>query len=58
MTSPTGTQRLLDFDPNWCLFWGGGVAAFHLDIWIPYIRRSRYRFAIISGVDEFSDAVR
>ena len=58
MTSPTGTQRLLDFDPNWCLFWGAAVAGFQLDIWIPYIRRSRYRFAIMSGVDGFSDPVR
>ena len=58
MTSPTGTQRLLDFDPNWCLFWGAAVAGFQLDIWIPYIRRSRYRFAIMSGVDGFSEPVR
>ncbi len=58
MTSPTGAQRLLDFDPNWCLFWGHAVAGFQLDIWIPYIRRSRSRFAIMSGVDGFSDAVR
>ena len=57
MTSPTGTQRLLDFDPEWVLFWGHAVAGFQLDIWIPYIRRSRYRFAIMSGVDGFSDPV-
>jgi CDP-Glycerol:Poly(glycerophosphate) glycerophosphotransferase len=58
MTAPDGTQRLLDFDPNWCLFWGHAVAGFQMEIWIPYIRRSRYRFAIMSGVDGFSDAVR
>ena len=34
------------------------MAGFQLDIWIPYIRRSRYRFAIMSGVDGFSDPVR
>ena len=31
---------------------------FQLDIWIPYIRRSRYRFVIMAGVDRFSEPVR
>lgn len=58
MTSPTGAQELLDFDPNWCLFWGQAATGFHFDIWMPYIRASRYRFAIMAGEDRFSDHVR
>ena len=58
MGSAAGTDSLLDFDPNWCLFWGQGVAGFHLDIWIPYIRRSQNRFVIMAGEDQFSDYVR
>jgi len=49
---------LVGFDPNWCLFWGRGVTGFHLDIWMPYLRRSRHRYLIMSGEDRFSDAVR
>lgn len=49
---------LLAFDPHWCVFWGEAVTAFHLDIWAPYLRRSRHRFAIMAGEDGFSAAVR
>jgi hypothetical protein len=49
---------LVDFGPNWCLFWGRGVTGFHLDIWMPYLRRSRHRYLIMSGQDRFSDTVR
>lgn len=55
---PAVTDDLVAFDPNWCLFWGRGVTGFHLDIWMPYLRRSRHRYLIMSGEDRFSDAVR
>ena len=58
MGSAAETDSLLDFDPNWCLFWGQGVTGFHLDIWLPYIRQSRNRFVIMAGEDRFSDYVR
>lgn len=52
------TDNVLEFDPHWCLFWGKGVTGFHLDIWMPYLRGSRYRYAIMAGEDGFSAAVR
>ncbi|HEY7573889.1 MAG TPA: hypothetical protein VIB08_01895 [Thermoanaerobaculia bacterium] len=53
-----GTDNLLEFDPNWCIFFGRKATAFHLEIWLPYIRRSRYRFVVMAGEDGFSSAVR
>jgi len=51
-------EDLLSYDPQWCLFWPASVPAFHLDIWLPYLRRSRYRFVLMAGEDRFNDAVR
>lgn len=51
-------EDLLSYDPQWCLFWDAAVPAFHLDIWLPYLRRSRYRYVVMAGEDRFSDAVR
>jgi len=51
-------EDLLSYDPQWCLFWAASVPAFHLDIWLPYLRRSRYRFVLMAGEDRFSDAIR
>jgi hypothetical protein len=53
-----GTDNLLEFDPNWCIFFGRKATGFHLEIWLPYIRRSRYRYVVMAGEDGFSDAVR
>ncbi len=39
---------VMRFDPNWCLFWGLNVSSNQLDIWIPYVKRSRHRFAIVT----------
>ena len=55
---PPTTTDLLSYDPQWCLFWPASVPAFHLDIWLPYLRRSRYRFVLMAGEDRFNDAVR
>ena len=57
MTDPDD-DNLLDFDPQWCLFWGKAVTPFHLDIWVPYLRHSRHRYVIMAGEDRFSEAVR
>jgi hypothetical protein len=48
----TTADEVAAFDPHWCLVWGKGVAAHHLAIWLPYIRRSRYRFVIVSASDD------
>ena len=58
MAAATEAGSLLEFDPNWCLFWGQAVTGFHLDIWIPYLRASRYRYTIMAGQDHFSEGVR
>ncbi len=58
METAVGTDNIVEFDPHWCLFWGRGVTGFHLDIWMPYLRHSRYRYVIMAGADGFSDAVR
>ena len=53
--SPAGASEfattgadVMRFDPNWCLFWGLNVSSNQLDIWIPYVKRSRHRFAIVT----------
>jgi hypothetical protein len=59
MTSTDDSDdNLLEFDPNWALFWARGVTGFHLDIWMPYLRHSRNRYVVMAGEDRFSDAVR
>lgn len=58
MQSPTTAEELQRYDPHWCLFWGRPVRGLQFDIWQPYIRRSRYRFAILSSQNDFSDGVR
>ena len=58
MATATEADSLSEFDPNWCLFWGQAVTGFDLDIWVPYLRASRYRYAIMAGQNHFSDGVR
>lgn len=50
-------KQVVQFKPNWALFWADAIAISQLEIWLPYIRRSRYRFVIISGVDEVRPGV-
>jgi hypothetical protein len=61
-TDATGTPDLTAaieaFAPQWCLFWGRSIPGYHLDIWMPYIRRSQYRFAVLSATDKASDEAR
>jgi len=58
MQSPTTPEELDRYDPDWCLFWAKRVTGFQFDIWLPYIRRSRYRYAILASQDDFSGHVR
>ena len=37
------------FDPHWCLFWGGDLMSSQLDVWLPYLKLSRHRFAVVSS---------
>jgi hypothetical protein len=37
------------FDPHWCLFWGGSLMSSQLDVWYPYLKRSRHRFAVMAN---------
>ena len=46
------SNEVVAFKPHWALFWADAIAISQLEIWLPYIRRSRYRFVIVSGVDE------
>ncbi|MFL5643984.1 MAG: SRPBCC domain-containing protein [Chloroflexota bacterium] len=48
-TSPR--EDVIRFDPNWCMFWASRVSSSQLDIWIPYLRRSGNRFAIMTPDD-------
>src|SRR6187549_3954472 len=50
---PIDPQELVRFDPTWCLFWGKRVRSRQLETWIPYLRRSRHRYLIMSGEDRF-----
>jgi CDP-glycerol:poly(glycerophosphate) glycerophosphotransferase len=38
---------LVRFDPHWCLFWGRMVLGSQLDVWFPYLKRSRHRFVVM-----------
>ena len=49
---------LAAFDPHWSLFWASHVRASHFAIWLPYLRRSAFRFVIMASADGFTDGVR
>ena len=51
-------ETLLEFDPQWCLFWAEGVAAFQFEVWLPYLRRSRFRYVVMAGEDRVPESVR
>lgn len=53
-----GLEALKQFDPDWCLFWGKHVRSSQLAIWLPYLRRSRHRYAIMASADRIHDADR
>lgn len=60
-TVPDAERPALSFDdldrfrPDWCLFWGKHVRNSQLAIWIPYLRRSRYRYAVMASEDRIRD---
>ena len=52
-------EIIAEFGPEWVVFWsGGGVRASQFAIWAPYLRRSRYRFVVVSTGGTTSDSVR
>lgn len=54
----TDPDALIAFKPQWCVFWAHHVRSSQLAIWLPYMRRSRYRYAVMASADVFSDRVR
>ena len=58
MEAPTDADGLADFDPQWCLFWAHHVRPAQFAIWEPYLRRSRFRFAVMASADGVPDPVR
>jgi len=43
----SSVDDLVRFDPQWCLFWGRSVLSSQLDVWFPYLKRSRHRFVVM-----------
>ena len=50
-------EQIIEFDANWLLFWADPIVASQLEIWLPYLRRSRYRFVIASASDRANPGV-
>ena len=50
-------DRLAAFDPHWCVFWASHVRSSQLAIWLPYLRRSAYRYVIMASADGLPDRV-
>jgi hypothetical protein len=46
-------DALLAFRPQWCVFWAHHVRASQLAIWLPYLRRSRYRYVVMASADMY-----
>ena len=51
-------EQLVAFDPHWAIFWGDGILGSQLTTWVPYLRRSRYRYVIMSFIDEAKPSAR
>jgi hypothetical protein len=58
MSPPGSVEELVAFDPHWCLFWGKPATVAQSSIWLPYVRRSRYRYVVLSSVDDVPAPVR
>ena len=39
-------EELLAFDPHWCVYWANSFARSQLEIWLPLLQRSSYRFLV------------
>jgi hypothetical protein len=57
MQTVTDKDRLAAFDPHWCVFWASHVRSSQLAIWLPYLRRSDYRYVIMASADGIPDRV-
>lgn len=51
-------EIIAEFGPEWIVFWSGQVRTSQFDIWLPYLRRSRYRYAIVASGGVVPDSVR
>ena len=58
MNPLTSREEVAAFAPQWCLFWGDGVRTNQFYIWLPYLRRSRNRFAIMCSANATAEVVR
>lgn len=55
---PSDAEVIAEFGPEWILFWSESVKVSQFEIWLPYLRRSRHRFAIAASDDLFPNSVR
>lgn len=39
-------DELLRFRPHWCIYWANSFARSQLDIWLPILERSAYRYVV------------
>lgn len=58
MQASAAADGSASFDPQWCVFWAHHVRSSQFAIWQPYLRRSRYRFAIMASADDIPAPVR
>lgn len=58
MTTMAEPDEIAAFAPQWCVFWSESVKASQFEIWLPYLRRSRYRYVIAASGDGFPNSVR
>lgn len=54
---PPDAEVIAEFGPHWCLFWADSVKITQFDIWLPYLRRSRFRYAIAASGDGIPKSV-
>jgi hypothetical protein len=45
------------YDPEWLVFWSDSIIASQLAVWLPYLRRSRHRYIVASGLDHAKPGV-
>jgi hypothetical protein len=50
-------QDVVAFDPDWLVFWSDSIIASQLAVWLPYLRRSRHRYIVASGIDQAKPGV-
>lgn len=51
-------EIIAEHGPEWVMFWTGHVRVSQFAIWLPYLRHSRYRYAIVASGGVVPDSVR